>query len=84
MPETIHALQDSYLNDLRKEKTRVGIYLVNGIKLVGQIESFDTYVIMLKHGGVQLVYKHAISTIIPMTDAAPPQRSAQTRDTAVA
>jgi host factor-I protein len=58
-------LQDPFLNTLRKEHVPVSIYLVNGIKLQGKIESFDQYVIMLKNSVNQMVYKHAISTIVP-------------------
>ena len=60
-----HSLQDPYLNTLRKEKVGVSIYLVNGIKLQGTIESFDQFVILLKNTVSQMVYKHAISTIVP-------------------
>ncbi len=60
-----HSLQDPFLNALRKERVPVSIYLVNGIKLQGQIESFDQFVILLKNSVSQLVYKHAISTIVP-------------------
>ena len=59
------ALQDPYLNVLRKERVPVSIYLVNGIKLQGQVESFDQFVILLKNTVSQMVYKHAISTIVP-------------------
>tara|TARA_B100000686_G_scaffold318821_1_gene368970 strand:+ start:1148 stop:1399 length:252 start_codon:yes stop_codon:yes gene_type:complete len=58
-------LQDPFLNALRKEYIPVSIYLVNGIKLQGQIESFDQYVILLKNTVTQMVYKHAISTVVP-------------------
>ena len=58
-------LQDPYLNVLRKERVPVSIFLVNGIKLQGQIESFDQFVILLKNTVSQMVYKHAISTIVP-------------------
>ncbi len=58
-------LQDNFLNALRKEHTPVSIFLVNGIKLQGKIDSFDQYVIMLKNTINQMVYKHAISTIVP-------------------
>ena len=58
-------LQDPYLNLLRKEHVPVSIYLVNGIKLQGQIESFDPYVVLLRNTVTQMVYKHAISTIVP-------------------
>ena len=55
-------LQDPFLNTLRREHIPVSIYLVNGIKLQGQIESFDQYVVLLKNTVTQMVYKHAIST----------------------
>jgi host factor-I protein len=58
-------LQDPFLNLLRKEHVPVSIYLVNGIKLQGQIESFDQYVVLLRNTVTQMVYKHAISTIVP-------------------
>lgn len=58
-------LQDPFLNALRKEQVSVAIYLVNGIKLQGHIESFDQYVVLLKNSITQMVYKHAISTIVP-------------------
>ncbi len=60
-----HTLQDPFLNALRKEHVPVSIYLVNGIKLQGQVDSFDQYVILLKNTVTQMVYKHAISTIVP-------------------
>ena len=59
------SLQDPFLNTLRKEKVPVSIYLVNGIKLQGQVESFDQFVVLLKNSVSQMVYKHAISTIVP-------------------
>ena len=58
-------LQDSFLNALRKEHIPVSIYLVNGIKLQGQVESFDQYVVLLRNTVTQMVYKHAISTVVP-------------------
>lgn len=58
-------LQEPFLNVLRKERIPVSIYLVNGIKLQGQIESFDQFVVLLKNTVSQMVYKHAISTIVP-------------------
>ena len=58
-------LQEPFLNALRKEKVPVSIYLVNGIKLQGQVDSFDQYVIILKNTVNQMVYKHAVSTIVP-------------------
>ncbi len=59
------SLQDPFLNILRKEKVPVSIYLVNGIKLQGQVDSFDQFVVLLKNSVNQMVYKHAISTIVP-------------------
>jgi host factor-I protein len=61
----IQLLQDPVLNALRKEHVPVSIYLVNGIKLQGNIESFDQYVVLLRNTVTQMVYKHAISTIVP-------------------
>ena len=62
-------LQDLFLNTLRKERIPVSMFLVNGIKLVGHIESFDQYVVMLRSStATQLVYKHAISTVFPTRD----------------
>ncbi len=60
-----HTLQEPFLNALRRERVPVSIYLVNGIKLQGQVESFDSYVILLRNTVSQMVYKHAISTIVP-------------------
>ncbi|MDY6942711.1 MAG: RNA chaperone Hfq [Pseudomonadota bacterium] len=59
------SLQEPFLNALRKEKVPVSIYLVNGIKLQGHIDSFDQFVVLLKNSVSQMVYKHAISTIVP-------------------
>ena len=59
------SLQDPFLNTLRKERIPVSIFLVNGIKLQGQIESFDQFVVLLKNAVSQMVYKHAISTVVP-------------------
>ena len=61
-----HSLQEPFLNALRKERMQVSIYLVNGIKLQGQIESFDQFVVLLKNTVSQMIYKHAISTVVPM------------------
>jgi host factor-I protein len=60
------SLQDPFLNALRKERVPVAIYLVNGIKLQGQIDSFDQFVVLLRNNVSQMVYKHAISTIVPV------------------
>ncbi|MCF6765505.1 RNA chaperone Hfq [Thiotrichales bacterium 19S3-7] len=61
----ISSLQDPFLNALRREKIPVSIYLVNGIKLQGQIEAFDQFSIVLRNNVNQMVYKHAISTVVP-------------------
>ncbi len=68
-------LQDPFLNALRKEHVPVSIYLVNGIKLQGKVDSFDQYVIMLKNTVSQMVYKHAISTIVPARHVRVPHMS---------
>ncbi|MEE2913868.1 MAG: RNA chaperone Hfq [Pseudomonadota bacterium] len=59
------SLQDPFLNALRKEKVPVSIYLVSGIKLQGEIESFDQFVILLRNSVSQMIYKSAISTVVP-------------------
>ena len=64
MPKA-QTLQDPFLNALRKEKVPVSIYLVNGIKLQGTIDSFDQFVVLLNNSVSQMVYKHAISTVVP-------------------
>jgi len=61
-------LQDNYLNQLRKDKTPVVVYLTNGVRLKGVIRGFDSFVIVLKETTQQLIYKHAISTIVPEKD----------------
>ncbi len=72
------SLQDPFLNTLRKERVPVSIFLVNGIKLQGQIESFDQFVVLLKNAVSQMVYKHAISTIVPSRAVKiPPQQPPQ-------
>ena len=58
-------LQDPFLNALRRERIPVAVYLVNGIKLQGTIESFDHFVVLLRNTVSQMVYKHAISTVVP-------------------
>ena len=72
---TGQTLQDPYLNALRKERVPVSIYLVNGIKLQGQIESFDQFVVLLKNTVSQMVYKHAISTVVPSRNVRIPMAS---------
>jgi host factor-I protein len=66
------SLQDTFLDTLRREQTQVSMFLVNGIKLVGQILSFDQYVILLKNSVTEVVYKHAISTVVPMRPGSSP------------
>jgi len=66
--EKIHNLQDVFLNHVRKQKTSVTVFLVNGVKLQGIITWFDNFCLLLRRDGhSQLVYKHAISTIMPVT-----------------
>lgn len=65
MSKNSYSLQEPFLNGVRREKIPVSIYLINGIKLQGVVESFDQFVIMLKNNVSQIVYKHAISTIVP-------------------
>src|SRR5690242_1038126 len=83
------SLQDPFLNALRRERVPVSIYLVNGIKLQGTIESFDQFVVLLRNQVSQMVYKHAISTVVPSrnvkvtngdthTDTHPAQPEAET------
>jgi len=63
--QSIQCLQDSYLNHLRKEKVPVVVYLTNGVRLKGVIKGFDNFVVLLKESTLQLIYKHAISTVLP-------------------
>lgn len=60
-----HSLQDPFLNALRRQRVPVSIYLTNGIKLQGQVAAFDQYVVLLKNNTKQVVFKHAIATIVP-------------------
>lgn len=64
MPHNPH-LQDAFLEELRKQNVQVSIFLVNGIKLHGIVDNFDEHVVMLKNAVTQMVYKHAISTVVP-------------------
>ncbi|MBA4372628.1 MAG: RNA chaperone Hfq [Thermodesulfovibrio sp.] len=61
-------LQDNYLNQLRKDRTPIIIYLTNGVRLKGTIKGFDNFVVLVKDVAQQLIYKHAISTIVPERD----------------
>lgn len=74
------SLQDPFLNILRKENVPVSIYLVNGIKLQGQVDSFDQFVVLLKNSVNQMVYKHAISTIVPARNIRLPLPDAESGD----
>ena len=74
------SLQDPFLNILRKEKVPVSIYLVNGIKLQGHVDSFDQFVVLLKNSVNQMVYKHAISTIVPARNVRLPLPDDETGD----
>lgn len=65
MERPLLALQDKFLQDLRESQTPVAVFLVNGIRLQGQIDFFDNYIVAVKNTVIQLVYKHAISTIVP-------------------
>ena len=71
MNQSTPLLQNEFLQDLRENKTLVSVFLVSGIRLRGYIDSFDTYVVALKDDVTQLVYKHAISTVIPAGDEQP-------------
>ncbi|MCB1741076.1 MAG: RNA chaperone Hfq [Gammaproteobacteria bacterium] len=74
------SLQDPFLNTLRRERIPVSIFLVNGIKLQGQIESFDQFVVLLRNSVSQMVYKHAISTIVPSRNVKLPRPDEDERD----
>ncbi|HET6522656.1 MAG TPA: RNA chaperone Hfq [Geminicoccaceae bacterium] len=61
-------VQDVFLNHIRKNKVPVTIFLINGVKLQGVVSSFDNFCLLLRRDGhVQLVYKHAVSTVMPAT-----------------
>jgi host factor-I protein len=60
-------VQQGFLDELIKSHTRVSIFLVNGVKLEGEIRSYDRYVILMKNAVTDKVYKHAVSTIMPMS-----------------
>ncbi|MEN2494482.1 MAG: RNA-binding protein Hfq [Hyphomicrobiaceae bacterium hypho_1] len=66
MAERAQTLQDNFLNHVRKQKTPLTIFLINGVKLQGVVTWFDNFCLLLhRDGHSQLVYKHAISTIMP-------------------
>ncbi len=68
MSNKSQSLQDNYLNQLRKDKMPVVIYLTNGVRLKGVVKAFDNFVILIKESTQQLIYKHAVSTIVPERD----------------
>jgi host factor-I protein len=70
-------LQDQFLHDLVESRVPVTLYLVNGIRLLGEIESYDQYGLVLRGSAQQFVYKHAISTILPSRDLASANRSSE-------
>jgi host factor-I protein len=78
MAKEHNQLQDVFLNTLRKERIPVSVFLVNGIKLMGRIESFDQFVVLLKgqDQAAQMIFKHAISTISPSREVVLPPRDA--------
>jgi host factor-I protein len=68
MTEKTQNLQDQFLNHIRKNKTPVTVFLINGVKLQGIITWFDNFCVLLRRDGhSQLVYKHAISTVMPVS-----------------
>lgn len=74
------SLQDPFLNALRKDRIPVSIYLVSGIKLQGQIESFDQFVILLRNTVSQMIYKSAISTVVPSRNVKVPAFGEETAE----
>jgi len=74
------SLQDPFLNELRKERIPVSVFLVNGIKLQGQIESFDQFVVLLRNSVSQMIYKHAISTVVPARNVKLPRTDQDIED----
>jgi host factor-I protein len=74
------SLQDPFLNTLRRENVPVSIYLVNGIKLQGHIDSFDQFVVLLRNTVNQMVYKHAISTVVPQRNVRLPSADDTARE----
>lgn len=73
MSANLPVLQEPFLNKLRSERIPMSLFLSNGIRLQGIVEAFDPYVILLRHNGhTQMIYKHAISTIVPGRDVSVP------------
>ena len=80
MDQPVQKLQDQFLQELRDNKTPISIFLVNGIRLHGQIEFFDNYIVAVRSEVTQLVYKHAISTVIPAGAEQPHPRARKEHD----
>jgi host factor-I protein len=76
-----NGLQSHFLQDLRESKAPVSVSLVNGIRLQGQIEFFDNYIVAIRSTVTQLVYKHAISTVVPITSVEPDAERSKQADT---
>ena len=77
MDKPAQNIQDSYLNNARKEKSTITIYLLSGVKLTGRIRSFDKYSVVLEtNNQEQLIFKHAISTVVTPRLAHPVERPA--------
>ena len=70
---TLALLQDSFLNSLCSQRVLVSVYLVNGIKLQGYITAFDQHVVLLKNTSEQIIFKHAIATVVANANVAPRQ-----------
>ncbi|NDH08080.1 MAG: RNA chaperone Hfq [Gammaproteobacteria bacterium] len=68
-------LQDTFLADLSKSGEQVAVFLINGIKLHGVIDTFDEEVIFLKNAITQMVFKHAVSTVVPATQHKTPHNN---------
>jgi host factor-I protein len=82
MSERTPNVQDVFLNYVRKNRTPVTVFLVNGVKLQGAISGFDNFCVLLRRDAhVQLVYKHAISTVMPANPIQLYDPSAETGDT---
>ena len=81
MDQRANGLQDQFLLGLRDSKILVSLFLVNGIRLQGQIEFFDNYIVAVRSTVTQLVYKHAISTVVPMTSGEPEVERSKKADT---
>ena len=74
MDKPLQNIQDSFLNNARKDRTNVTIYLLSGVKLTGRIRSFDKYSVVLESNNQeQLIFKHAISTVVTSRAAHPPE-----------